>query len=93
MLRRLVDRFMDVFEALATGFAVGERLSEGERLQALGMGLALAAPLIFRRRFYSLAGAAGMAVLAYVFWEQLHAREPVLEELDAPPTPADASVN
>lgn len=79
-----------VVEALASGFAVGERLSKGERLQALGMGLALAAPLIFRRRFYSLAGAAGMAAIAYFFWDEFHAREPVLEETSVP---ADPRVN
>lgn len=88
---KITQRLTRVVETLATGFAVGERLSEGERLQALGMGLTLAAPLIWRRRFWSLAGAAGMAVLAYYFWEEFHAREPILEE--TPITPANPSVN
>lgn len=90
-MSRITQHITRVVESLATGFAVGERLSEGERLQALGMGLTLAAPLVWRRRFWSLAGAAAMAVVAYYFWEEFHAREPVLEE--APLVPSDPSTN
>lgn len=91
---RITKRVTAVFDALATGFTVGERLSKGERLQAAGLGLALAAPLLWRRRFWSLAGAAGMAAVAYFFWEEFHEQEPVLEEEPAATAaPADPRVN
>lgn len=87
-MRKLTKRFMAAVDALATGFTVGEKLSEGERMKAIGMGLALAAPLIIKRRVWSLAGAVAMAVVAYYFWEEFHAREPVLVE-----APADPAMN
>lgn len=85
-MRMLTKRFMAALDALATGFTVGEKLSEGERMKALGMGLALAAPLIVRRRVWSLVGAAAMAVVAYYFWEEFHVREPVLVETQSDPS-------
>ncbi len=89
----ITKRITGVFDALATGFTVGERLSKGENLQAVGLGLALAAPLLWRRRYWSLAGALGMAAVAYLFWEEFHEQEPVLEEEPAPSAPADPRVN
>jgi len=81
-------RLYRAFGAMATGFAVGQKFSEGERLKALAIGVGLAFPLIVKRRIGSLALAAAIAFGAYYLFEQVHTQQ-LPDEL----VPADASVN
>lgn len=77
-----------VVDAVATGFTVGEKFSEGEQLKAVGIGLGLAFPLLIRRRVGSLFLAVAVAVGSYYLWEQIHgSTTPTVE------APASAHVN
>lgn len=67
-----MKRLLRVFDAMATGFTVGEKFSEGEALKGLGIGLGLAFPLLAERRVGSLALAVAVAVGSYYFWEKIH---------------------
>lgn len=83
-----MKRFLRALDAAAAGFTAGEKISEGETLQGVGIGLGIAAPLLFKRRFGSLALAVAVAVGSYYFWEKFHG-----DAMSEVPQPSNAVVN